>query len=150
MIVNMKLTEVIQESSSTTKNATAAIKSYNTRVAAQEAYNQVLVVRHRLPSVEHIIAKDPEYALEYATNILKTPWPMGEPAIATQGWTALDYALLVLNGSFPTGEKAISKNAEYSFYYATKVLRKPFPLGENIIKSVPKFRNAYEAFLKKS
>ena len=59
------------------------------------------------------IAKSREYSLKYALKY--GPFPAGEPAIATDTNSAYEYAIDVLKGPFRMGEEAISQSAKFSF-----------------------------------
>ena len=87
------------------------------------------------------IAKDPQWAYWYAKDILKGPFPLGEPAIAKESWRAFWYAAEILKDPFPLGEPAIAKDPQWAYYYALDVLEGPFPLGE------PAIANSGMAFL---
>lgn len=82
---------------------------------------------------EAAIAKDARYSYYYARNVLRKPFPLGEPAIAKETSYSHLYAYDVLKKPFPLGEPAIAKDASYSYFYAMDVLEKPFPLGEPVI-----------------
>ena len=72
-------------------------------------------------------------AFRYALNVLKTPFPEGEAAIATDAKCSFAYARDVLKASFSNGEAAIATDAELSYLYAKDILHAPFPLGEKAI-----------------
>ena len=100
-----------------------------------EAYDLAYSNPELRPQLEPIIAKSTEHSLYYASHVLRGPFPLGEPAIATDAEISYDYALNVLKRKpFPAGEPAIATNAGYSYEYAIEVLKcKPFPLGEPAI-----------------
>ena len=89
--------------------------------------------KEELKKREKYIAKSPKFAYQYATDILKRPFPTGEEAIAKSAEFSFYYAEDVLQGPFKLGEDVISKNAEFSFYYAEDVLQGPFKLVEEAI-----------------
>ena len=72
-------------------------------------------------------------AFYYAYDVLKSPFPEGEAAIATNAHWSYLYALDILKAPFPLGEPAIATSEEYSYCYALYVLKAPFPLGEPAI-----------------
>jgi hypothetical protein len=107
---------------------------------------------------EQAIAKNGNYAIQYAAYILKKPFPEGEAAIfkkpraaityaqkfgirnkdaekviAQSPELAYEYAKKVIKGRWPEGEKAIASRATSAFSYADSVLRAPFPDGEQTI-----------------
>lgn len=98
---------------------------------------------------ESAIAKSPEYAYEYAKEIIHSPFPLGEKAIACDDYYALAYSEYVLKGPFPQGEKILSTNAYTSYIYAVRVLHGRFLLGEPTMMSDQKFKKMYNAFIKK-
>jgi hypothetical protein len=66
----------------------------------------------RWPAVEHILAKDPKSAFEYA-RITKEPFLLGEPAIASDPGIALAYISLGLKGRFPEAEAGLKTRPDY-------------------------------------
>lgn len=61
-------------------------------------------------------------AYDYALNVLKAPFPLGEIAIATDALYSYLYALTILKAAFPEGEKAIATSSSNEKY------RKLFPI----------------------
>ena len=55
---------------------------------------------------EAIISKSSYYSYKYARTILNGPFPLGEPAIASNAWNSLYYSQ-VINDRFKLGEPAI-------------------------------------------
>lgn len=82
---------------------------------------------------EKIIAKNTDNAYEYATFILRKPWPKGEDAISKDPEYSYWYACNILKQPFPKGEDVISKNSELSYMYARDVMKGKFPKGEDAI-----------------
>ena len=70
---------------------------------------------------------------DYAFHVLKGPFPLGEPAIATNAQYAYAYVFHVLKGPFPLGEPAIARDVQYAYFYAKYILHAPFPMGERTI-----------------
>jgi hypothetical protein len=95
------------------------------------------IVKGPYPEGEPLIAKTSYYAYYYAKDILKAPFPMGEPAIATSNVYSYYYANLVLHAPFPLGEPAIAANASTAYEYAAHVLHAPFPMAEPEISQYP-------------
>lgn len=91
---------------------------------------------------------NPKYAYEYARDILKGPFELGEAIIATDSKQSYDYANRVLHGPFPLDKKAISTSPYYSFQYAM-LLKRRFHLGELSISKSNFFKKKYEQFLNK-
>ncbi len=69
------------------------------------------------------IASDPDYALWYATDVLK--------------------------GRFPEGEKAIASDSQHAYWYAKDIIKGRFPEGEPAIASDPYYNNLYQKLLNK-
>jgi lambda repressor-like predicted transcriptional regulator len=82
---------------------------------------------------EEIIIQNPYASLDYASYVLKGPFPKGEEVIAQNPYTSLDYAYNILKGPFPKGEDTIANSAAFSLYYAKNVLHDRFPKGEKAI-----------------
>ena len=109
---------------------------------AQWAYKYVLnVLKAPWPAGEPAIAKDTRSAYDYAHYVLKAPWPAGEPAIAKDAHRAFEYARFLLKKRFPAGEPVIAQDTEQAYLYAHYVLKKPWPAAEPAIA-----RNAQWAF----
>ena len=116
------------------------LKTHDTHISPKEAYERLLN-GEKDEYLIHVVAKDAKYSYLYAADILKKPFPLGEPAIAKNASYSVDYARDVLKGPFPLGEPAIAKSAADSFFYAQDVLRKPFLLGQPAIA-----RSSYYAY----
>ena len=69
-------------------------------------------------------------AFMYAYNILKRPFPLGEPVISQNAQYACSYARYVLHKRFELGEPTIANSAFESYRYAILVLKSKFYLGE--------------------
>ena len=94
--------------------------------------------------LEPTIAKNAEYSLWYADEILNGPFKLGEPTIAKHdGLYSYKYALYVLKGPFKLGEPAIAKSAYHSLSYAKEILKGPFPLGEKAIAKNAEYSKDY-------
>ena len=96
---------------------------------------------------EDAIAKNSLFSYDYATNIIKGPFPKGENSIAKNPYYAYVYSKYILNKPFPKGEDAISRRGDLAYKYARNVLKGPFPKGEETIKN-SEFRDRYQYFLK--
>jgi hypothetical protein len=108
------------------------LKTYDTHIGPKEAYDRL----KKGDTDEYLVravAKDPQYALGYATDILKKPFPLGEPAIAKHPVYAYYYATDILKGPFPLGEPVTAKHGYWASTYAKNILKGPFPLGEPAI-----------------
>mgnify|MGYP000614926337 CR=1 FL=1 len=66
--------------------------------------------------LESIIAKDAKYSYWYAKFVLNGPFPLGEPAIASNAWNSLYYAQAI-NDRFKLGEPAIYSDLECADEY---------------------------------
>ena len=106
-------------------------------------FGLILKSRYKNPEIACI---NPKYAYEYARDILKGPFELGEAIIATDSKQSYDYANRVLHGPFPLGEKAISTSPYYSFQYAM-LLKRRFHLGERTISKSDLYKEKYEQFL---
>ena len=82
---------------------------------------------------EKHIAKSPIHTYQYARDVLKGPFPLGEEAISKGTQFAYSYARDILQGPFPAGEEAIAKNSNFAFQYAGAVLKKDFYLNGKLI-----------------
>ena len=73
------------------------------------------------PGEEEIIAQSAEHSYYYATYVSKRPFPLGEPAIATDPLLSLRYAAFTLDAPFQAGEPAIAASrslwAEYVDFF---------------------------------
>jgi len=58
-----------------------------------------------------------------------------------------NYARDILKNLFPLGEESISKDSHYSYMYA-RLLEEPFPLGEEIISKESFYNKKYKRFLR--
>ena len=104
-----------------------------------------IILDSRFKNVE-IACINPKYAYEYARDILKGPFELGEAIIATDSKQSYDYANRVLHGPFPLGEPVIATNAYKSYMYAVLVLKRRFHLGERTISKSNVFKEKYEWF----
>jgi hypothetical protein len=128
------------------------LKTYDTHISPQEAYDRVWRVTNGEPD-EYLIravAKSTKYSYRYAKDLLKGPFPLGEPAIAKYPTYAYFYAYEILKGPFPLGEPEIAKDPEYAYLYAKNILKGPFPLAEPEILKHPKYAYLYAAYALKS
>lgn len=91
------------------------------------AYRYATTTGHRFILGEPVIATDPQYAWIYATNIIRDRWPQGEAAIATDGLLAQMYAEQFLKRPWPQGEPAIALRSVAAYQYARFVLKGPWP-----------------------
>jgi len=119
------------------------LKTYDTHISPEEAYTR-LKKGQKAEYLVRAVAKDPEFAYDYAQYVLKGPFPLAEPIIAKYPGYAYYYAMNVLNGPFPLGEPAIAKNPHIAYKYAQYVLKGPFPLGEPEIATQSFWKEEYE------
>lgn len=73
------------------------------------------------------IVKSAVLSWVYACDVVKGPFPAGEPIIARSAEYSYLYALFILKKPFPAGEPIIARSAEYSYLYALDVLKDPNP-----------------------
>jgi hypothetical protein len=97
----------------------------------------------KLKELELEIAKDPKWAYEYALNVIKGRFELGEPVIAKDAKLAYNYALNIIKGRFPLGEPAIAKDLKYAYWYARDVIKGRFPEGEPAIARDPYYAYIY-------
>ena len=60
---------------------------------------------------------DPEWAYDYAKDVIGGRWPEGEEVIATDAVWAYLYAKNVISGRFPEGEAAIATEPQCAKEY---------------------------------
>jgi len=118
------------------------LKTYKTHISPEEAYTR-LMKGETDEYLVRAVAKDPQYAYDYARYALQGPFPLGEPAIASRLYLSYLYALSVLNGPFPLGEPEIAKHPGYAYKYARDALRGPFLIGEPEIAKDPQYAYHY-------
>jgi hypothetical protein len=73
------------------------------------------------------VARNPDYAYEYATKVLKGRFPEGEAAIATDPDLTYNYIVNILDGPFPAAEDTIAKDSTRAYFYAKDILKDPDP-----------------------
>ena len=91
-----------------------------------EAYNMAKDNPELRPQLERVIATSARYSYGYARYYLKgKPFPLGEPAIATDAGWSYEYAFNVIERRFPLGEPAIATNRQiavaYNHYVGTNI-----------------------------
>lgn len=91
-------------------------------LAARRAYQKASDGSKLTPEEEASIAESPVYSYSYALNVLKAPFPLGEPVMAKSPVKAYVYATEVLKAPFPSGGEAILQDQDISFKYARDVL----------------------------
>lgn len=96
---------------------------------------------------ERAISKSAKYAYEYAYDVLKGEFQLGEYSISTDDLYSYLYASNILKGPFPLGEPAIATDSYSSYIYAIDVLKGPFPLGEPIIRLNSNYYRLYNDFI---
>ena len=98
---------------------------------------------NELKKREHLWAKDPETAYDYARGVIKGRWPKGEKAIASDAESAYYYAKYVIKGRWTKGEKALASDPQFAYYYAGEFIGDRWPAGEKAIASEPQFAYYY-------
>ena len=105
--------------------------------------NQTYRNIHNAAKINPVLAAtNAHYAYLYANDILKSSFPLGEPAIALSDYFSYAYAT-VLQQQFKLGEPAIANSTKYSYYYTIYVIKSPFPLGEPAIAKNSVFARDY-------
>ena len=84
---------------------------------AEEAVRYAVHVGIRFPGAEKLIAQSASTAHEYASAVIRGPWPEGEDAIASDPYYAFRYAKYIIKGRWPKGEDAIKQNSYWSENY---------------------------------
>ena len=87
-------------------------------------YWYALNVKGKWPEAESIILTSPQYAHNYAENIIQGKWPEAESIILTNPEYAYMYARYVIEGKWPKAESIILTNLHYAFLYAEFVENK--------------------------
>lgn len=137
------------------------------------------ILKDRFPEGEEAIAKDPNYSMyyaynvlkgkrfplgektilehpdkyqiaNYAKNILKERWPEGEKEVVKNPIAAYHYARDVIEGEWPEAEPYIMKDAAAASNYASALLKRRWIEAEDIIKQNPRAWNNYIENLKKA
>jgi hypothetical protein len=91
---------------------------------AYEIYWYCFENRIRLKKYEYILAKDPYYSYDYALNILKGRFVIGENILAKDGNRSYLYARYILNDRFILAEKYIKQSTykkAYEQYFNIKL-----------------------------
>jgi hypothetical protein len=88
-------------------------------------------------NLESLWTKDPQYAYDYAHEVLYARFPAGEAALAQDAAWAYRYARDILKGRFPAGEAAIAQVAIWAHYYALHILKRRWPEVERTIAQEP-------------
>jgi hypothetical protein len=95
------------------------------------------VIKVRFKLGESTIAKDAYYSYWYARDVIKGRFELGESTIAADAFWAYEYARDVIKGRFEPCESTIAADAFYALYYARDVIKGRFELGEpKILKSI--------------
>ena len=93
--------------------------------------------------LEKVIAQDANMSYEYAIDVIKGRFKLGEPTIAKNTELAYEYAVNVIQGRFKLGESVIATDAKWAYLYARWVFKGRWELGEqSIFKS--KWANDYK------
>ena len=79
--------------------------------------------------------KNTSICYQYASDILKAEFKMGEDIIGKSGTYSFWYAKFIIKSRFELGEESISRDSTLSFLYANDVLQGRFELGEESIKN---------------
>ena len=98
-----------------------------------DAYQDAVSCDSRNPDWELLISTDGFFAGQYAANVLKGRFKLGEPAIAKDALWAHDYAVNALKGRFEFGEAVIATDARLAYLYAKDVIKGRWELGEPAI-----------------
>ena len=102
------------------------------------AYEYLGPYNIRNSKIEQIISKSPSASCDYAVNILRDRFELGEPMIAMVASRAFEYAWHVLEHAWPEAEHVIAKNPLFTFQYAFRVLKHRFIMGEDVLLNGPR------------
>ena len=119
------------------------------QISCKNAYSATRVaiaIDERIPELEPLIATSARNACDYAENVLKGRFELGESAIIKNPGYAVEYARYTLKGRFELGEAIIATDARCSYDYAMYVLKTRFELGENVILSSKFYKDEYIAY----
>lgn len=73
-------------------------------------------------------------AFYHARDVIKGPWPEGEPIILQDPRWTFYYIQDVIKGPWPKGEPTILQDPRWAYWYALEIIKGPWPKGEEIIK----------------
>lgn len=90
-----------------------------------------------LSKIKHIIKKDPYYAYQYASKIIKGRWFEAEPFIMAHSTWASEYAVCILERRWLEAEPAIMRDAGCSIYYSLYIIKGRWYDAEPIIMQEP-------------
>jgi hypothetical protein len=108
------------------------------------AYNYARdIIRGRWPETEAVIAKDPELAYEYARGVIRGRFPEAEAVIATDPSWAYKYAKDIIHGRWPEAEAVIATGPNWAYKYAKDIIRGRFLEGEAVIAKYPNWAYKY-------
>ena len=141
----MRISEIVSDQDKEQRNHYAEAD----QIDPSRVYAMAELGTQLTPRQINTLAKNAEYAYEYACNIIKGPFPEGEDAIATDAEYAYNYAIDIIKKPFPAGEDAISKNAWYAYLYAYDVLKSPWPKGEDAISKDAEYAYQYALYVLK-
>lgn len=96
---------------------------------------------------ENLISQNAHNSYQYAYCMLKGPFSLGEPIIATDMFCSYHYARVVLCSRFELGEPLIATEINYAYCYAKFVIKGRFELGEEVIFSDDKMSSLYKQLL---
>jgi hypothetical protein len=94
-----------------------------------------------------IIKKYPEYAYEYANEVIKGRWIEAEPYIKKDPKYAYWYAKEVIKGRWIEAEPYIIKDPHWASYYAGYIIRGRWHEAEPYIKKDPEFAYNYAKYV---
>lgn len=80
------------------------------KLSAVNAANCAWMLHRRVPSLEHIIAKNAKASFSYARHVLNHRFRLGERSIIKDPEYACLYAIHILQGNWPEAESIIETN----------------------------------------
>jgi hypothetical protein len=142
--------------------------AFNTYTSPEDAFEHALKLGFRDQTIEDVIKTDPEYALKYAEEVVRSRWPEAEEVMKSNVdvWNRYQAFLKSLNenskagGTYfsspenaflyckkmkrriPEAEELIKNNAHYAGRYADEIIHGRWPEAEEVIK-----KSGYQAGL---
>jgi len=94
-------------------------------------------VKVKCLEAEETIKKDPQWAYNYAKDVIGGRWPEAEEYIKRDAVSIYYYARFVIKGRWPEAEEIIKKYPIWAYHYANDVIGGRWPEAEEFIKKYP-------------
>jgi hypothetical protein len=111
----------------------------------RNAYKLAVGIGKRIPSIEHIILKDPYYSFLYARNVIHGRWLEAEDIIKERPESTFEYATDIIKDRWPEAEDTIKLQSYYWREYVYFLIKKgkkalrrwlENDLNENLVKII--------------